>query len=300
MCPVATARPTAGPSRVHAVTAYQTSTKPFPPCPVCRASHFLSACPQFTARSPHDRRELINKFNRCFNCLSNAHTTLDCSSKYSCRVCHRRHHSLLHEDVPPSAFENSAPGSVDSEVSAHLASTREEPRSAIRDIIGHCSGKNKRTLRSQRYRPSPDRPRLRNKFHYRSDGVYPASKAHPSKYVDFSGRRRPRRKRTSRRASPGGPSLACDSRDVSRRPRAPCAFNVRAETYPRFANSSAPCGFGMGRSRPVKLVRDSLDSRRGRLPQHYSRWRAERSQRVASSARNNFRVGHFRTHSVSI
>ncbi|XP_076301820.1 uncharacterized protein LOC143219898 [Lasioglossum baleicum] len=131
VCPVATMQPAAGPSRVHAVTTYQTSTKTFPPCPVCRASHNLSACPQFTSRNPHGRRELISKLNRCFNCLSNAHTTLDCSSKYSCRVCHRRHHSLLHEDVAPPPSGNSAPVSASSEVSAHLASTREEPSSAV-------------------------------------------------------------------------------------------------------------------------------------------------------------------------
>ncbi|XP_076301716.1 uncharacterized protein LOC143219724 [Lasioglossum baleicum] len=103
MHPVATTESIDDTSHVHAVTAIK---RPSPPCP------------------------LVHKFKRCFNCLSHAHLSRDCTSKFSCRLCHRRHHSLLHEDEIP-AENPTPPSAVNSEANAHLVSTIAEPSTTV-------------------------------------------------------------------------------------------------------------------------------------------------------------------------
>ncbi|XP_026830319.1 uncharacterized protein LOC105279648 [Ooceraea biroi] len=80
-------------------------------CPLCKARHFMSACPTFTAGSPIQRRELVKHHKRCYNCLSQSHAVGECQSKYSCRTCQQRHHSLLH-DSSDSRADTSAAASV--------------------------------------------------------------------------------------------------------------------------------------------------------------------------------------------
>ncbi|XP_076660066.1 uncharacterized protein LOC143363353 [Halictus rubicundus] len=132
--PDASSRLASSSSRVHSATASKPSTNSRTPCPVCRASHNFSACPTFLARNSSGRRELAQRFSRCFNCLSNSHSLRECNSKNTCRVCNKRHHSLLHEDAPPPAPPNSEPSTPpvpSSEVNSHLASTLAAPRSGI-------------------------------------------------------------------------------------------------------------------------------------------------------------------------
>lgn len=66
----------------------------------------MSACNDFKDKSIPQRRELLNKFRLCFNCLSSKHSRKECSSKYSCRLCQLSHHTLLHEPTSPSKVES--------------------------------------------------------------------------------------------------------------------------------------------------------------------------------------------------
>ncbi|CAB3248302.1 unnamed protein product [Arctia plantaginis] len=45
-----------------------------------------------------DRGNFVKSNNLCFNCLAPGHSVLKCRVPVSCRLCHRRHHSLLHTD----------------------------------------------------------------------------------------------------------------------------------------------------------------------------------------------------------
>lgn len=84
-------------------------------CPLCRGSHFLYKCASFTSLSPHQRREKIKNLNRCFNCLKQHHVK-DCVSKFTCQVCSKKHHSMLHISVEPPA-----PGDNENNASTTLA-----------------------------------------------------------------------------------------------------------------------------------------------------------------------------------
>ncbi|XP_070162567.1 uncharacterized protein [Polyergus mexicanus] len=101
--PVSAVKPGVKPiaaSRVHAATA---SANAQSQCSLCPARHFIHACPTFVSKNASQRRDIVKQQKRCFNCLSARHSIHECRSKYSCRVCHKRHHSMLHVDSDSSS-----------------------------------------------------------------------------------------------------------------------------------------------------------------------------------------------------
>jgi len=75
-----------------------TPSAPSPNCPFCNKAdaHPRHSCAVFTDSSPQVRKELTRKKGLCFNCLHN-HPVNSCKSKFNCRHCNKRHHTLLHD-----------------------------------------------------------------------------------------------------------------------------------------------------------------------------------------------------------
>lgn len=75
-------------------------------CTFCsKTGHYISTCQNFIVLPVDQRIDEVNKLNICFNCFSKDHNVLNCSSRYSCRFCKQRHHSLLHQqtlEITPS------------------------------------------------------------------------------------------------------------------------------------------------------------------------------------------------------
>ncbi|XP_032684056.1 uncharacterized protein LOC116850187 [Odontomachus brunneus] len=94
-----------GTAPIRRVTVATAAASPDSACPICKARHFFSACQTFVRGSVSQRRELVRKHGRCFNCLSQGHSVRECKSKYSCRNCQARHHTLLHTSQRPEAQE---------------------------------------------------------------------------------------------------------------------------------------------------------------------------------------------------
>ncbi|XP_011858727.1 PREDICTED: uncharacterized protein LOC105556251, partial [Vollenhovia emeryi] len=124
-------------SKVHTATA---SAHAQNKCPLCKSQHFLNLCPKFISKSASQRREIIKQHQRCFNCLSAKHAVQACRSKYSCRVCDKKHHSMLHSDSDScssssdaAALNCSSPQIADSkpEVNSLLVSTATKNLSPI-------------------------------------------------------------------------------------------------------------------------------------------------------------------------
>lgn len=70
-------------------------------CFLCKNSHKIYVCEQFLSLSPSERSEIINKAERCSNCLS-SHSD-KCKSTRVCNVCgSKTHHTLLHIDSKQS------------------------------------------------------------------------------------------------------------------------------------------------------------------------------------------------------
>ena len=63
--------------------------------------HPIWTCEKFKSLQVNERREHVQKFRLCFNCLRPGHMSKDCKSR-TCSVprCGRRHNRLLHSDLP--------------------------------------------------------------------------------------------------------------------------------------------------------------------------------------------------------
>lgn len=65
-------------------------------CPICKGSHFIYACQNFLKMSVNDRYSQIKKLNLCTNCLRSGHGNENCRLNNNCRICNKRHNTLLH------------------------------------------------------------------------------------------------------------------------------------------------------------------------------------------------------------
>ncbi|CAH0726267.1 unnamed protein product, partial [Brenthis ino] len=54
-----------------------------------------------------ERNEYIQKNNLCYNCLHPGHSVKKCRLQMSCRICHKRHHSLLHQPSKSNTLDQS-------------------------------------------------------------------------------------------------------------------------------------------------------------------------------------------------
>ncbi|XP_055604816.1 uncharacterized protein LOC129753047 [Uranotaenia lowii] len=84
----------------------------FPSCVACKEKHLLFQCPRFESWPVHRRRELVASKRLCFNCFRSGHVAMKCVSKYTCRTCHERHHSLLHLPSSSKSSIQSIPQSI--------------------------------------------------------------------------------------------------------------------------------------------------------------------------------------------
>ena len=65
-------------------------------------SHKMNRCPDFISFPVGKREKLVKEWRLCFNCLG-SHRKDQCSSKFLCKFCNSRHHSLLHKDFNSNA-----------------------------------------------------------------------------------------------------------------------------------------------------------------------------------------------------
>ncbi|XP_062541863.1 uncharacterized protein LOC134209857 [Armigeres subalbatus] len=113
---------------VNAAVSESNSSKPS--CYACSEKHFLFQCETFSNMPVNQRRELVSRKRLCWNCFRNGHNARRCNSKFSCRTCHSRHHTLLHD---PSQ-------STPSSSTQAIASNFEEPPSrppAVTTAVPH-------------------------------------------------------------------------------------------------------------------------------------------------------------------
>ena len=63
----------------------------------CKGPHSSNACN--TVTKPEKRMSLVKENRLCFNCLAR-HKVSQCSSKFRCRKCARKHHTSLCTSPP--------------------------------------------------------------------------------------------------------------------------------------------------------------------------------------------------------
>lgn len=67
-------------------------------CHLCFESHYLWACPKFSSMNVDERQKVVKEKKLCLNCFSPQHQVKNCSSKFCCKTCSRKHHTFLHFD----------------------------------------------------------------------------------------------------------------------------------------------------------------------------------------------------------
>ena len=67
-------------------------------CVFCGALHTVTACNEFKKLKVHTRKDEVTSKRLCFNCLRPGHLVTKCPSTHNCKLCGKRHHSLLHVD----------------------------------------------------------------------------------------------------------------------------------------------------------------------------------------------------------
>lgn len=78
-------------------------------CPFCMSDHNIFHCTTFRQKSIAQRRDWVRTSGLCFNCLGANHRLVDCRSKYKCKECQARHHTLLHEKSSSTTSDGSLP-----------------------------------------------------------------------------------------------------------------------------------------------------------------------------------------------
>lgn len=75
-------------------------------CIVCTGSHRIYECTKFLSMDRGLRRRFVDNNSLCANCLSQNHKTNTCKSRFKCRFCRKRHHSMLHDKTQSSSSES--------------------------------------------------------------------------------------------------------------------------------------------------------------------------------------------------
>ncbi|XP_062712567.1 uncharacterized protein LOC134289887 [Aedes albopictus] len=88
------------------INSYAATENYLPGCHACSQQHLLVKCPAFEKMPLKDRLNLVNAKKICSNCFRGDHFVRKCSSKFSCRICQKRHHSLLHPGFDSSTNGN--------------------------------------------------------------------------------------------------------------------------------------------------------------------------------------------------
>ena len=74
---------------------------------MCKGPHPIWNCEAFLKLKVDQRIEVVKEKRLCFNCLG-PHKKTDCRSKYKCRECQMKHHTLIHDPsfTPPTSSVN--------------------------------------------------------------------------------------------------------------------------------------------------------------------------------------------------
>ena len=81
-------------------------------CFMCNGDHTVYRCDFFHDLKVEQREEWVMDNNLCRNCLKRGHVAVKCVSNYVCRVCKKRHNSLLHFSAPVDVVQSKCRGDV--------------------------------------------------------------------------------------------------------------------------------------------------------------------------------------------
>ena len=66
------------------------------PCNICQQPHHTYYC--LKEKSAVEAEELCKERGLCFNCFSKYHDAKDCKKPFNCKICFKKHNTILHHD----------------------------------------------------------------------------------------------------------------------------------------------------------------------------------------------------------
>ena len=69
-------------------------------CVYCNGEHYSASCMRVV--NVNDRKDILRKYDRCFNCLKSHHKSRDCDSRRTCPYYHQKHYQSICECPPPA------------------------------------------------------------------------------------------------------------------------------------------------------------------------------------------------------
>lgn len=89
--------------------AYHISSTSSTVCPFCSENHKMFQCKKFHHADYKTRTDFVQKQKLCFNCFGSNHSVKSCFLRTSCRICNRKHHTLLHPQKPNRSIASAVP-----------------------------------------------------------------------------------------------------------------------------------------------------------------------------------------------
>ncbi|XP_052742658.1 uncharacterized protein LOC128198927 [Bicyclus anynana] len=117
-------------SRSHTVKNLHVVNNKIQSCGFCQDNHKLANCKKFAQESVESRREFVKNQRLCFGCLHSNHSVFACRLPIKCKICNKRHHSLLH----PTGAETRE-GHLKSQALAQSSSTVEPKEVKLSNIV---------------------------------------------------------------------------------------------------------------------------------------------------------------------
>lgn len=123
--------PSTSPTAIPASLKPRFGTRPVPKkssvsCIACGENHGLLRCSTFQSHDVDKRNKLVREKRLCLNCFSDQHGCRTCPSRFSCRSCGGRHHTLLHKQRESSSLP-STPASTASTVTDAVTLSSAQP-----------------------------------------------------------------------------------------------------------------------------------------------------------------------------
>ncbi|KOC63601.1 hypothetical protein WH47_02482, partial [Habropoda laboriosa] len=101
-------------------------------CPVCQAAHAIAQCSKFKDASLEGRVKIVQDIRACYNCLQTGHRVQNCTRNH-CRLCGKKHHSLLHRENSYKTKE--AVGTCDGESQNTVACIAKDASSTPNQVV---------------------------------------------------------------------------------------------------------------------------------------------------------------------
>ena len=70
------------------------------PCFFCKGHHTMESCHQMALQQHKEKVEFLRRNGMCFACLTKGHVSSGCTRRLTCRICQKKHPSILHIEGP--------------------------------------------------------------------------------------------------------------------------------------------------------------------------------------------------------